>query len=134
MTVRVRLDVADRGGRLPRTDLGEGLAGLGGEGGDVDQSDDVGQVTGLGDHRAAVGVADEQDRSVGLADHLLGAGGVVGERRQGVLHGVERVVAAAVQLDDDLRPVGGTAPETVDEDDVRLVVHELLLDGVRIGR
>src|SRR5262249_2219662 len=72
-------------------------------------------------------MADEQDRPVDLPDHLSRAFGVVGEGRQRVLHSVERVVAPSVQLDDDLRPMGGATPEAVDKNDVQLVAHTLLL-------
>src|SRR5262249_1195730 len=67
-------------------------------------------------------MTDEQDRPVDLPDHLLRALDVVREGRQGILHGVERVVAATLQLDDDLCPMGGATPKAMDEHDARLVV------------
>src|SRR5262245_4142141 len=58
-----------------------------------------------------------------MLDHLLRPLDVVGKGCQRILHRVQRRVTTAVQLNDDLRPVRRTTPETVNEHDTRLVAH-----------
>jgi hypothetical protein len=121
--VGVGRDVGRRRGRHLLGDRPQPLSGIRRERGDVDETSDVGKVTGFGDHRPAVGMSDQQDRSVDLLDHLLGTAGVVGQRGERVLHRVQGPVAATIQFDDHLAPVGGTAPKTVYENNSRLT-HE----------
>ena len=61
-------------------DFSQGFAFVGGEGGDVDQADDVvGVGGGVGDHRTAVGVADGKDRARNLLEQAGDVGGVDGD-------------------------------------------------------
>jgi hypothetical protein len=65
--------------------------------------------------------------SVYLLDHLLRARGVVRQEGRRILDGVKQVIAATVESDDDLRPMGGSPSEAVDEHNRRLGEHGLLL-------
>lgn len=118
IAVRDEAALRRRHGGVPLRDAGQALALVGREGGDVDEADDVGQFAAhLGDDGPAVGVPDEEHVAVDLRDHLARARGVVGEGGEGQLDGVLAGVAAAVEVEDDAGPVGGVAPEAVDEDD-----------------
>nr|WP_248291982.1 hypothetical protein [Actinomycetospora sp. TBRC 11914] len=68
-------------------------------------------------------MADEQHRAVDPADLAPDALGVVGEGGEGEFHGVQIVVSAGAELDDGLAPMGGAAPESVDQDHGGLVGH-----------
>nr|WP_264081224.1 hypothetical protein [Streptomyces spectabilis] len=123
IAVGVRDDGVEGGRGLLLADLSRALPGVRRERRDADECGDVGQVARLGDDRAAVGVAHEDHRSVDLPEHLAGALGVVGEGGQRVLHRVQIVEAALLQLHDDVRPVGGAAPESVHQNNGRLACH-----------
>jgi hypothetical protein len=68
-------------------------------------------------------VTNEQDRPLDLLEQLLRTLGIVVQGRQGILDGVQRVVAALVQLHDDLGPVGRATPKAMNKHDARLVAH-----------
>ncbi|MNT35712.1 hypothetical protein D3C72_1717480 [compost metagenome] len=65
----------------------------------------------------------QQYRAIDLRHHLARALGVVGQRRQRQFDGTDGRVAVAPQFGNDAAPVGGAAPETVDEDDGGLLAH-----------
>ena len=93
------------------------LAGVEGEGGDVDQADDLAGVGGhVRDDGAAVRVADEHDRPVDGADELGQAGGVAGDRAQRVGVGDDSM-AVGDQLLGDVVPARRLGERAVDEDD-----------------
>jgi hypothetical protein len=72
-------------------DVPEGLAFVGGEGGDVDQADDVAGVgCGVGDDRTAVGVTDGEHRSGDLPDGAGNVGSVGADAAQRVGDGLNR--------------------------------------------
>jgi hypothetical protein len=93
----------------------DGLAGVGREGGDVDERLDVGVVAGLGDDGPAVGVADE-DGVLVLIEHPAGDGDVVGERDRRVLYDGDLVTGLAQDAIDGL-PAGAVDEAAVDEND-----------------
>jgi hypothetical protein len=100
-------------------DLEQGLAHLRGEGGDVDQPDDViGVGGGVGDHGAAVGVADGNDRAGDLRNRAGDIRRVVGDTAQRVGGGDDRDAGGEEALDDAV-PTGGVGEGAVDEDDGR---------------
>ena len=68
-------------------------------------------------------MADQQDGPVDLLDHLLGAVRVVAQRSERVLDRVQRLIAATIEFDDHLDPVGGTAPKPMHKNNSRLT-HE----------
>jgi len=100
----------------------DGLALVGGEGGDVDEAGDVVVRPGLGDDDAAVGVADEERRAVHLVEHLLGGGDVAVERDRRVLDDadVESVLREEVV---DAFPAGAVHEAAVNQGHVAHVSH-----------
>src|SRR5258708_3230667 len=123
--VRVPLDVPERWGRKPLANLINALTGVGSECSDVHEPNDVRYITGLCDNRPAIGMTAKQDRPVDLLDPLPRALGGVREGRQWILQGVQRAVAATVQLDDDFGPMCSAAPKAMHEYDAWLVAHSV---------
>ncbi|MNE54208.1 hypothetical protein D3C80_1489720 [compost metagenome] len=117
IAVAVGDQIGGGGWRVLLGDAAGAFSGVGREGGDEDQGRDIGQVAGLGQHRPAVGMTDQNDRPFLLRHHLAHSFGVVGQRGQRHVDGVQRGVAPPRQFGDHLAPVGGAAPEAVDEDD-----------------
>ncbi|MNT25178.1 hypothetical protein D3C72_1606850 [compost metagenome] len=117
IAVAVGDQVGGGGWRVLLGDAAGAFAGIRREGGDEDQGRDIGQIARLRQHRPAIGVPDQDDRSLLLSHHLAHPLGVVGQRGQRHVDGVQRAVASPRQFGDDLAPVGGAAPEAVDEDD-----------------
>jgi len=68
-------------------DRARALAGIGREGGDIDEAHNIGVITGLGDHGTAIGMSNQEDRLPLLGDHLAGALSIIGKRSQRILHG-----------------------------------------------
>ena len=68
-------------------------------------------------------MADQNHGPVDLLDHLAGALGIIGQRGQRIFDRVNVVIAALVQLLDDPGPMGGAAPEAVDEYDCGSLRH-----------
>jgi len=88
---------AEGAAREPVGQLESGLAGVGGEPGDVDQGLDAWVAAGgVGDYRAAVGVADQDDRSSHGVHYGADVGGVAGQAAQRV-GGCDHRVAVASQ-------------------------------------
>jgi hypothetical protein len=101
---------------------GECLAGIEGEGGDVDKADHVRRLRPEGGHDlAAVRVAHDDRRTILAAEHLAQARDVIGERSQGELGGGDRVVGGLQALH-HVAPARALGPRAVDEDDIRLAV------------
>ena len=100
-----------------RGEAQDGVALIGGVGGDVDERLDVRVAgRGVGDHDAAVGVADEHDRALDRAEEGLQVGGVGGHAAQRV-GGRDDLVALVLELFLDAVPAGGVGEGAVDEHD-----------------
>ncbi|MNC54685.1 hypothetical protein D3C75_1041760 [compost metagenome] len=123
VAVRIRLQV---GGCLRRVLSGNAawaFAVVWGEGGDVHQAGDIGQIAHLGYYRAAIGVTNQQDLAGNRRDHFACAFGIIGQRGQGHFHCMQVAVTQARQFKNDFAPVGGAAPEAVDQDNARFFAH-----------
>jgi hypothetical protein len=102
------------------------------EGGDVDESDDVGRVgPERGDDVPAIGVPGDDRRAVLKRQDLPQACDIVCDGRQREL-GRRDPVAGGLQALDDAGLGGAVGPGAVDEDDVRLVGHAGFL-SVRVA-
>src|SRR5712691_9471471 len=108
---------SEHAARELRQDPAGGFAGIGGEGGDVNQGFDVGVAGGsVGDDLSAVGVPDQDDGSGDGGQDAGDVGGVGGDAAQRVRRG-QHGVAALFQPCDDPAPAGGVGEGAVDQDD-----------------
>ena len=92
----------------------EGLALVGRERSDVNQSRDFRIVAGLGDDRATVGMTNQQHRGVLRFDHAIGRGHIIGNRAERILDGYD-MQPFGLQKRDKLGPTGAIGPSAVDE-------------------
>ena len=97
--------------------VGYGLAVVGYQCVDVDETGDLRVVARFGDDHAAVGVADEEDGTVHQCDGAVGSCDVVFKGGERVLDGYD-VVAFFVEKGNDAGPTGAVGEGAVYEDDV----------------
>jgi hypothetical protein len=132
LVVEVLVDV-DVGGAVGQRDLvevlaeggtgelagqvGDVLALVRGEAGDVDESLDIAVAAGgVGDDRAAVGVSGEHDGPFDAGEQVRNRGGVAGEGAQRV-GGGDDAMTGGVEPSDDAVPARGAGESAVDEND-----------------
>ena len=102
-----------------RLDIAQNLAFFGGEGGDVDEADDVLRLfRGVRDHGAAVGVADGDDRTRCLLQHAGDVGGVDRDAAQRIRRRLD-LHALRLQSLDHAVPARGVGEGAMHEDDGR---------------
>ena len=110
-------------GQVLLRDAARALSGIGGKCRNVDQRLHIGMVACLADDCAAIRVAHEHHRAIDLRNHLACSSRIIGKGGQWVFHCADVRVTTPAQFEYHLGPMGGTAPETVNQNDGGLVRH-----------